>query len=189
MLTRQRFGGTIPTCLFNLPKLGILHLAANNLQGTLPSIVNFSATLQSVILSNNQLEGSIPSAFFNHTFYYLDLSFNRLNGKLETPKKSENFSRKFDFGIRNRTEASVINILHGNMFSCDTNRNNLPNHDPDFVTYQCGSDYTNQSLYKWVGIFGGILVCIGITIFLQQCSHFLTFLYILCKTSQSIKRF
>jgi Leucine-rich repeat (LRR) protein len=81
--------GNIPSCLFGLQYLTILHLSGNNLAGSLPSDLNLSSSLQSVILSNNRLKGSIPRSFTDHGFYYLDLSFNRFNGDLLSRKQSE----------------------------------------------------------------------------------------------------
>ena len=41
-----------------------------------------------------------------------------------------------------------INVLEGKMFSCNNlNRKYLPFHDLQQESYQCGSDYTNISIY------------------------------------------
>jgi Leucine-rich repeat (LRR) protein len=171
ILSRRRFGGTIPVCLFNLPHLTILHLSANNLQGTLPGAMNLSTSLQIVILSNNQLKGIIPKIFVDHAFLYLDISFNRLNGKLDTPNY-QNFTTIINYNSTTNlshvamdgypthnvslqvnwlsgsipsvyTKASIISILRGNIFQCSIDRHNLPLNDPEYHSYQCGSDYTN----------------------------------------------
>ncbi len=50
---------------------------------------------------------------------------------------------------------AVVNILNGNMFSCDLLRTNLPHNDKDYLIYQCGSNSFEVAVTAWA-----ICVCI-----------------------------
>lgn len=56
-----------------------------------------------------------------------------------------------------------INILTGNLFSCDFQRNALPSHDTAYKNYQCGSNAFNQASIVWLSFafvvlgFGGFV--------------------------------
>jgi len=50
--------GTIPTCIFTMPSLQTLHLAGNNLEGTLPSCT-LGPLLSNISLSHNLLTGTV----------------------------------------------------------------------------------------------------------------------------------
>jgi uncharacterized membrane protein affecting hemolysin expression len=192
--TKKGLIGSIPSCLFDLPRLTILHLSGNNLQGTLPDKLQINRTLLSLILSSNQLQGNIPYSIWTHSFSYLDLSFNRFSGEVyatsnltkvisiqkvillptqTTINVSDTFSRvgSGDYNMTlqvNRLSGNLplsfvnvtqINILEGNMFGCNYfTRKNLPKHDPAYESYQCGSDFTNTSLYIWLILLSLLLL-------------------------------
>jgi hypothetical protein len=206
--------GHIPSCLFNLPYITVLHLSGNNLYGSLPALSNISDSLLSLILANNELVGNVPPIFWSHPFYYLDLSFNRFNGLLDASHIPRHFHRQYQnisarikasvtrneakdtivdtstvllqlngsatFNVSlqvNRfsgvipsqySHASVINILDGNMFFCNALRSDLPVHDPQVATYQCGSDYTNYSFYAWSVTLAFILITAMIIRYTQR---------------------
>jgi hypothetical protein len=50
-----------------------------------------------------------------------------------------------------------IDVLEGNLFSCNADRSDLPANDPKAATYECGSDNTNYGLIA----FGAALVCVS----------------------------
>jgi Leucine-rich repeat (LRR) protein len=157
---------TFPSCLFTLPNLESLHLSGNGFSGSIPSSLDISKSLVDLSLSNNELTGSIPENFQNKTWQNLDLSYNKISGTL-----SDSFSLIPSDGFLylevNRLSGAIptqllnvesINILNGNIFSCDSNAD-LPIHDPAQQTYSCGSDSVNDFLYLWISCFAisGIL--------------------------------
>jgi hypothetical protein len=54
--SKQKFYGTLPSCLFASPNLSRLHLAGNGLKGPLPSI-STTSVLQYLNLAGNRLTG------------------------------------------------------------------------------------------------------------------------------------
>ena len=50
-----------------------------------------------------------------------------------------------------------INILEGNYFDCKYDRTDLPIHDDNINTFECGSKLFNVLYYIWLG-------CITVTI-------------------------
>lgn len=122
------------------------------------------SSLVTLDLSHNALTGSIPLELMISNITLLDLSFNRIDGTIPSVTDSYGFYNNSNDKSRltlevNRLSGSVpsnllilerINILNGNMFGCydggGNRQNDLPREDPQFDTYQCGSDYTNYSL-------------------------------------------
>jgi hypothetical protein len=78
-LCARSFSGSIPESLSSLSSLQLFYLAANDLTGALPSLVNCSG-LMYVELSNNHLTGGIPDSWLNLPMTLLDVSFNALSG-------------------------------------------------------------------------------------------------------------
>jgi hypothetical protein len=172
-ILRDAILGTIPSCLFAMEKLSTLHLSGNNIQGSLPvdSLI-ISDSLSDLSLSHNELSGSIPVAIQNHPWLNLDLSFNKFNGKLvpsipsyNSPNQSLalNVNRLSGRVPSSLIDAVDINILNGNMFGCDIGdrSSELPKHDEDNGSYQCGSNNINIPMIIWAVITGilTILAC------------------------------
>jgi Leucine-rich repeat (LRR) protein/uncharacterized membrane protein len=158
--TSHAFASTFPSCLFLLPSLESLHLSGNGFTGSIPSSLNISKSLMDLSLSNNQLTGSIPENFQRKLWQNLDLSYNKISGTL-----SNSFSLIPSDGLLylevNRLSGIIpsqllnvqsINILDGNIFSCDS-YTDLPIHDRARQTYSCGSDSVDIFLYLWIGCF------------------------------------
>eukprot|EP01040_Poterioochromonas_malhamensis_P003037 gene3037-3230_t len=115
-------------------------------------------------LSYNRLTGTIPMLWFNHKLELLDLSYNKLIGSL--PETSEEFNNtKWDISLTislevNRLSGIIpsdvtsfpgnINILKGNILSCNFFKQELPKNDPDYDSYVCGSNMVNNSVYLWI---------------------------------------
>lgn len=163
-LSVEQITGTIPPCLFELRYLVSLYLSGNGFTGTLPSSVSFANSFKNMSLSYNRLTGTIPMLWFNHKLELLDLSYNKLIGSL--PETSEKFNNtKWDISLTislevNRLSGIIpsdvtsfpgnINILKGNMLSCNFFKQELPKNDPDYDSYVCGSNMVNNSVYLWI---------------------------------------
>ena len=110
------FNGTMPSWLYTLPSLVVLHLGHNKLTGHIGEF-QFDS-LEMIYLNMNELHGPIPSSIYKLVnLRYLYLSSNNLSGILETSK----------FGkIKNLTDLDLSN----NMLSLTTSGNSnsiLPN--------------------------------------------------------------
>jgi Leucine-rich repeat (LRR) protein/uncharacterized membrane protein len=158
--TSHTSASTFPSCLFLLRSLESLHLSGNGFTGSIPSSLNVSQSLVDLSLSNNELTGTIPENFQRRLWQNLDLSYNKISGTL-----SDSFSLIPSDGLLylevNRLSGIIpsqllsiqsVNILDGNIFSCDSNTD-LPIHDPAQQTYSCGSDSVDIFLYLWIGCF------------------------------------
>lgn len=159
-LTKEVKGG-IPECLFNMPNLNTLHLSGNNILWSFPRDLRISRSLEYLDLSHNRLTGTIPNVIQNQPWKDLDLSYNKLVGTLKPSMMFPNNS-KLTLKV-NRLSGDIpskllnlqkINILTGNVFSCDFNRQGLPTNDPSYSNYQCGSNSFNQSTILWLCLFG-----------------------------------
>jgi ABC-type multidrug transport system fused ATPase/permease subunit len=160
MLTRP-IEGSIPSCLFTMPKLKTLHISGNALHGSLPQITTISPSLQDLSLSHNQLTGTISGNLLAHNWASLDLSFNRFTGTIS--ESVSNFSQgslKLEInrlsGLIPQAihDAPNINILQGNIFACSgEEKDDLPAHDENIASYVCGSNAVDSSLYAWCGAF------------------------------------
>ena len=149
-------GGTLPTCLFQLPNITTLHLSGNGFTGSIPSDIQLSKTLSDLSLSHNALTGSIPLTVQLKNWDRVDLSYNRFMGtlasdfvsnrsiNLENNRLSGNIPASF-YPIKN------LSILGSNTYSCRYDQSNLPEHDPNRQRYHCGSDSFDVLFYIWLG--------------------------------------
>ncbi len=176
--------GTIPSCLYEIPSLELLHVSGNGLTGSIPRNVNFSSELTNLALSHNALTGTIPDVVQLRQWSFLDLSYNKLSGTLSSnfetpPLNSSTFLEVNRLSGRIPTTlvktTSDVNILSGNIFGCNMMGSDLPNSDPDVNSYSCGSDNANNVLYAWIGA----AVCVPLfVLFLMK---------LLSKTSLSLR--
>ena len=74
----------IPKHFFTLPRLEILDLSRNEMQGHLPGSLPSNTKLQFLALHDNKLEGPLPTSFEPlQSLTHLDLSDNRFTGPLQ----------------------------------------------------------------------------------------------------------
>jgi LRR receptor-like serine/threonine-protein kinase FLS2 len=153
VLQRDVVGG-IPDCLFQLPDLKRFHASGNGIRSKLPDIPKDSK-LSQIQLAWNNINGEIPESFLNVEFAYLDLGVNKISGGSDRVRidaahpdshlalHNNRLSGKIPTGFR---DLPSVRILEGNLFECSLDRNELPQADPSYAQYTCGSDATDQAL-------------------------------------------
>jgi Leucine-rich repeat (LRR) protein len=153
--------GSLPACLFNLPRLEQLYLRRNYFSGSLP--VDISVTAAVVDLSHNVLEGEVPygllhllslrERFLSRT---LQLHHNKFTSGLDNSMHVD-LHAVLDFTY-NRFSGPPVgaswpvvgSLLTANIFSCRSDKSDLPAGDKAYNRYQCGSDNVNNPLIAWV---------------------------------------
>jgi hypothetical protein len=177
--------GKLPACLFQLQNLSLLHMGGNSFSGSIPHL-SADHSLVELVLSSNTFTEHVPSSVWNSNITTLDLSFNRLQGilpfnmlyKVHNPatlnqnntsnssvviKLNVNqFAGTIPSFMRNLGPGSV-DILEGNMFSCDADRSDIPDNDPKSRIYNCGSDSTNYGLIVF-GVVAGVVCLILVAV-------------------------
>jgi Leucine-rich repeat (LRR) protein len=162
-IVRRYMQGTIPYCLLALPLLQSLHLSGNGFTGSIPDNVNISHTLQDLSLSHNVLTGTIPSSMQTKSWINLALSYNKLTGTLNDNMQSIPSDGSLLLEL-NRLSGTLptsilatedIQILEGNIFTCNRDETNLPKNDPEAGNYSCGSDTVDRMLIAF-GVVAGI---------------------------------
>ena len=167
--TYDSFHGHIPSCLFNMPNLISLHLSGNSLSGSLPEDLVVNDRLVDLTLSHNALTGSIPRAIQRRMWKQLDLSYNRLSGVLDSDfAASKDLTNTYSLQ-NNRLSRTVpstlvdhynVSLLGSNMFQCNLQKSDLPQHDDQRSNYQCGSDSFDRPFYLW------LTVCFVLAVFI-----------------------
>ena len=164
----------IPTCIFSLRDLRILHLSGNGLSGSLSPHLNVSKSLRDLSLSFNDIHGAVPVTIQNHAWDNLDLSYNKFSGVLSSGMVAGNASVSL---VVNRlsgkspttfSKAKHITVLEGNLFECNFRTSALPQYDTRKSSYKCGSDQLQVSVYLWLSTVG-MLAVVGLVSFC--CGH------------------
>ena len=164
------FSGEIPMCILDMPKLEELYLSGNALSGDLP-VLPMNSTIQVLHVKNNYLSGSIPDSYFKHNFRSINLVSNKLIGVLRQPRRrNDNLNNRnvVDYTLNRLSgpiptrykEMSNIEILNGNLFECSLSGEELPEEDPGYNDYSCGSNQLDISMIALSFIL--VLVCIVI---------------------------
>lgn len=177
---RRMVEGEIPACLLtNQPFLTLLHASGNFLSGKFleTDITNVTSKLVKLVVSHNRLSGSISESIQRRPLLQLDVSFNLITGTVEHFGADRYVSGEYQIDD-NKTEysttiinlkenrlsgnlpssfhyASDIDVLGGNLFSCDPET--TPQNDPAAEEYICGSDDLDAALMAW-----GVLVIVVI---------------------------
>ncbi|RYH25605.1 hypothetical protein EON65_15370 [archaeon] len=175
-LSNAYFGGlmtgTIPSCVWSLPNITVLHMSGNGFTGQLPTHLRPSCSLKDVVLTHNMLTGTLPQAFQKFPFQLLDLSYNKLKGHVAG---MSNLSLSYNASepgavlhLENNRLTGVlphsfsnaynIDILTGNLFACDEKgKKELVKHDPGNHNAICGSQELDGALSTW-GVYTAVAV-------------------------------
>jgi Leucine-rich repeat (LRR) protein len=166
-ISTRKISGSIPNCLWLLSKLQVLHLSGNSLTGSLPSDnAILSRSLQDLSLSYNHLTGTISSKIQTMSLPKLDLSNNLFTGILHSKNTSTSQNKLLSLR-NNRFSGSIpnmflnminIDILEGNLFTCNNDNSNLPSHDHYASIYECGSNIFNILYFIWLGLLMAIII-------------------------------
>jgi Leucine-rich repeat (LRR) protein len=149
--------GSLPDCIWELSQLGALHLAGNGLLGSIPFKLQTESIMPKLVdltLSYNYLSGEIPKWLLEKKMNSLDLSHNKFTGdlsamysgsveKMSATKGELNLAvNRLSGRLPDLETYSTLNILSGNLFSCE----NLPKNDENSGYYNCGSSEYNRSM-------------------------------------------
>jgi Leucine-rich repeat (LRR) protein len=169
--------GTVPSCVYAMQNLRTLHLSGNGFTGSLAVDADVTPALTDLTVSHNILTGTVPASLLHRPWLSLDLSYNRLTGSLPPDVFNESFSVAFGGATDNQTTLSLednrlsgnipgslldvegITMLSGNVFSCRVDGSDLPEHDSDKGSYECGSDGFNLPYYVWLAAVGIVAAC------------------------------
>ena len=129
--------------------------------------------------AHNHLTGTIPAHIRDMNCTYLDLSYNKFNGKhIYTPAASVSSTdtetvlrlevNRLSGPIPSETDIPFsqlgeLKLLRDNLFSC----NNIPSEDEDSQDYSCGSQNLNLSIYLFLAFTGVLLLWVVLSIFLS----------------------
>lgn len=172
--------GELPQCVYLLENLVILSASGNGLRGAIPKRI--SPTLKSIDISRNMLTGTISTSLASFlvskraNLTSLDMSYNRVGGDLQAFERDDTAVLRYKAEAHlaltlkvNRLSGTVpaallliknISILPGNLFDCNAAKSDLPQHDADRDTYQCGSTKMNDMLYTFA-CFLSIMCIVG----------------------------
>jgi hypothetical protein len=175
----NRLLASIPSCLWNIDSLQTLHMAGNGLTGQIPDLP-VPASLINVQLGSNALTGTIPLYIQQSgQFTSLGLQHNKLTGTL-VGDFAVNSSLQLDLSVnrlsgrvpRTFVAASSLNVLVGNVFQCVSN-SDLPQNDQSSKNYVCGSSSYDTALYLWGVIMGiNLLLCLSGLGYLYYVSNY-----------------
>jgi Leucine-rich repeat (LRR) protein len=165
----QSVNGQVPVCVFSLPKISTLQLAGNKFTGSIANDLELSSSLTDLSLSHNFFTGSIPIIMQKKSWTNLDLSFNRLSGKLSEFlfDRSLNDTKASLSLENNRLSGKIphsviqirnVSVLGSNLFSCNADKSNLPSYDKGQSSYQCASNSFNVQYFVWLGLSACVVV-------------------------------
>ena len=169
---RDSIGGSIPSCIWDLRNLTVLHLTGNGLSGQLPHELNLASQIFDLSLSHNQLSGTIPHDVLR--IQKLDLSHNKFSGEFENHSRSyadsvlnleiNRISGNLPEAELNRAENGALDVLRGNIISCNT----IPRNDNFADDYICGSENLDESLIIFATMAGIVVTIFSLAAILLQ---------------------
>lgn len=151
-LSHNQLTGTIPLT-FQQHAWEALDLSYNKLTGTLSEKLNVSLLSDengygNLRLLSNRLSGPIPSSICSS-------SSSQQSQGADDDSSDENQGASHN-GIPH------VNILNGNIFSCDSAGKALPQNDPSVSIYSCGTNSLNPLMYAWLVLFVFALIALRV---------------------------
>jgi len=176
-ISSRSITGGIPSCVWTMPSLVLLHLSGNSLTGSMSSItIPHNSTLRDLTLSHNLFTGSISDDIQNAKWKMLDLSHNRLTGSIQSSFNSTS-SRSALRLNNNRLSGTIpstihhmddIYILESGYFGCKYDRSDLPLHDSYRAIYDCGSNTLNVAFYIWMGLLAIAIIVVWMLVYFRE---------------------
>ena len=180
---RNTIRGRIPSCIFQLPNIESIYLAANALTGSIPDDILISSShLVNISISYNRLSGTIPRQLMHSKLTVLDVSNNKLTGTLEDGITDFRYTKnneytdtiiklhlnRFSGKAPGATASSYdkVEVMRGNQFSCDILE--IESKDPAAKSQLCGSDNLNLSIYLLSAV---IVIAIILSIFVTRATR------------------
>ena len=150
--------GKLPRCLFEMPKLKILHLSGNGIESTIPESLMISTALTDLSLSYNFINGTIPESMQQKKWAVLDLAYNRLIGSLSKQFTYASNDTSISLSVNrlggyvppSLSRAEHVDILEGNLFQCKRSRSDLPENDRFYDNFKCSSEEFENSTYVFI---------------------------------------
>lgn len=167
----------IPSCILQgnvMQNLTTLSLSGAGINGPFPNISTLPKTLLEFKVTRNQITGNVPNIIQLHPWNALDLSHNKISGRLyeytnylSNSSLSSVESSSIDLShasitlVANRLSSKIpdiyseakwksITILEGNLFGCSLDQHELPEQDQGMSSYSCGSNALNALLIIWI---------------------------------------
>jgi hypothetical protein len=165
-------GGTLPSCVWELRNLTVLHATGNGLTGSLVGQLPPSSLITDLSLSHNKISGTIPAGV--QSLLRVDLSYNQLSGGYDDSNTAGDEPIHDELILEiNRLSGRLpvhwlenvsveLQILRGNMFSCP----NLPANDEFVSDYICGSSDLNESMNAFFLAVVSVVGCMALVIVL-----------------------
>ncbi|XP_038979884.1 receptor-like protein EIX2 [Phoenix dactylifera] len=117
LLAHNRINGSIPSTFCKSNNLQVLNLADNDLSGVLPDCWNNSSVLEVIDFSDNQLSGGIPSSMGSLSqLMSLHLRDNSFSGKIPLSLQQCKHLTTIDLG-NNKLSGSIPEWIEGSLLS------------------------------------------------------------------------
>ncbi|KAJ1416232.1 Leucine-rich repeat [Sesbania bispinosa] len=131
-LAMNNLEGHIPTSIGKMQNLASLDLSHNRFSGEIPSSIGKFSQMEYLLMAENQLEGEIPFGISNLTLKMLDLSQNRLSGSVPSFHLS---SMQFLYLQKNAFSGSIpFTFSQGfELVTLDLRDNNLSGSIPNWM--------------------------------------------------------
>ena len=155
----------LSSCIWSRKSLMKIYLAGNRYSGSLEGSFDLP-NISELGLTSNRFYGTLPTALNDRKMNYFDVSSNHFVGTIDNvliSPANENTTTAFNVHI-NRLSGPIstailktfssIDVLSGNVFSCNT----LPENDPSYTNYSCGSQDLEIALYFWLSSVFSVVV-------------------------------